>query len=200
MVSRIVEELLHSEVEQASLTAKLTARRNSLGRSLARPDRDRDETMQSVLDNAFAGQPDGLPGGHRRQRNRGLSRPRPRPAGRPPHDLGSTEALAGASMVASAQEDGLVTLHAIEPVRHQGRAVGTVSAGIKLDSRRLKAISTLVDAQLSLVSSTGKVWAYTGERVAQLEKPRPSRRRSPRRFRFSARTRRLSGPASTCWW
>lgn len=169
MVSRIVEELLHSEVEQASLTAKLTARRNSLGRSLARPDRDRDETMQSVLDNALlASQMDFLevtnasetviyrahdPG---RQGDRATT-------------WGVHEALAGASMVASAQEDGLVTLHAIEPVHHQGQVVGTVSAGIKLDSRRLKAISTLVAAQLSLVSSTGKVWAYTGERVAQLE-------------------------------
>ncbi|HNG88278.1 hypothetical protein, partial [Accumulibacter sp.] len=136
-VGRVVEELVVEQSRRARLTARLTARRNSLGRSLAQSGEAAVETVREVLDEALAASAVAqmeiadsrqlvVYRAHERARNGDLS-----------EVWGVFEALAGQGQMASAIDNGVVTVQAIEPVDWKGKVVGALVAGVRIDSSLL---------------------------------------------------------------
>ncbi|HNG17039.1 hypothetical protein, partial [Accumulibacter sp.] len=154
-VGRVVEELVVEQARRARLTARLTARRNSLGRSLAQSGEAAVETVREVLDEALAASAVAqmeiadsrqlvVYRAHERARNGDLS-----------EVWGVFEALAGQGQMASAIDNGVVTVQAIEPVDWKGKVVGALVAGVRIDSSLLAKIGEDLGADLFLIARTG---------------------------------------------
>lgn len=75
---------------------------------------------------------------------------------------GVSEALTGTSITASVRSKEGVLIQAIEPLRVGDAMVGTVSAGILLDSKLMGELSTQVGAHLTLLGRSGAVAAVQG--------------------------------------
>ena len=158
-VGRVVEELVVEQARRARLTARLTARRNSLGRSLAQSGEAAVETVREVLDEALAASAVAqmeiadsrqlvVYRAHERARNGDLS-----------EVWGVFEALAGQGQMASAIDNGVVTVQAIEPVDWKGKVVGALVAGVRIDSSLLAKIGEDLGADLFLIARTGALLA-----------------------------------------
>ncbi|MFO1284103.1 MAG: ATP-binding protein [Burkholderiales bacterium] len=79
--------------------------------------------------------------------------------GRPLTDWGIEEALAGRPMVASRSGPGDVSVLAIEPLFDNGRVIGAVTAGIRLDNAQLAVMAKGSGAEASLLSRDGDLVA-----------------------------------------
>ena len=158
-IGRVIQELVAQQSQRVQLTARLTARRNSLGRSLARPPGDRGEALRAVLDGALsASEMDIMELTDAREIVVHRAHD-PQRHGDQSASWGVFEALEGASLLTSSLDAGGLTLLAIEPVRAKEKLVGTLTTGIRLDSALLEKISQDLGAQLFLVARSGDALA-----------------------------------------
>ena len=79
---------------------------------------------------------------------------------------GVYEALAGSGSLVSALGSRGVEIRAIEPLRAEGRIVGTLSVGLYLDEGFIKALSREVGAELALVLRSGQAVASNSALLA----------------------------------
>ncbi|MDS4029984.1 MAG: response regulator [Candidatus Contendobacter sp.] len=79
---------------------------------------------------------------------------------------GVYEALTGGSLLVSALGSRGVEIRAIEPLRAEGKIVGTLSAGLYLDERFIKTLSREVSADLALVLRSGRAVASNSALLA----------------------------------
>ncbi len=82
---------------------------------------------------------------------------------------GVYEALAGSSILSSTTTPAGVAIRAIEPLRTEGKIVGTLIAGLHLDQRFIRALSQEVGAELALLSRSGRALASSSAFIANLD-------------------------------
>ena len=162
-VGRVVAGLIAQQSWRSQLAARLTAARNGLGRSLAKRQADSEQTWRTVLDGAL---PDTAVDLMELADDREIVVYRahdPQRHGDQSATWGIFEALEGAEVIVSSLDEAGLSLLAIEPVRAEGRVVGAVTAGVRLDSNLLKRLSQDLGAELVLVSSAGATLATSEE-------------------------------------
>ncbi len=70
---------------------------------------------------------------------------------------GVVEALGGTAVLSTAVEASGLAIRAIEPLRADGRIVGTITVGVHLNERFMQHLSRAVGAELTLLRRTGPV-------------------------------------------
>ncbi len=158
-IGRVVDELVAEQSRRARLTARLTAARNSLGRNLAKSGESPVDALREVLDEGFAASKAAmmeLVDGRQLVVYRAHD---PQRHGDPSDVQGVVEALAGQARLASRIDAGVLTLQAIEPVEWNGRVVGALLAGVRVDSPLLARMGDDLGADLFLITRTGALLA-----------------------------------------
>lgn len=162
-VGRVVAGLIAQQSWRSQLAARLTAGRNGLGRSLAKRQADSEQTWRAVLDGALpATEVDLMELADDREIVVYRAHD-PQRHGDQSATWGIFEALEGAGLIVSSLDEAGLSLLAIEPVRAEGRVVGALTAGVRLDSDLLKRLSQDLGAELVLVSSAGATLATSEE-------------------------------------
>jgi len=159
----VVAGLIAQQSWRSQLAARLTAARNGLGRSLAKRQADSEQTWRAVLDGALpATEVDLMELADDREIVVYRAHD-PQRHGDQSATWGIFEALEGAGLIVSSLDEAGLSLLAIEPVRAEGRVVGALTAGVRLDSDLLKRLSQDLGAELVLVSSAGATLATSEE-------------------------------------
>jgi signal transduction histidine kinase/HPt (histidine-containing phosphotransfer) domain-containing protein/ActR/RegA family two-component response regulator len=162
-VGRVVTGLIAQQSWRSQLAARLTAARNGLGRSLAKRQADSEQTWRAVLDGALPATEVDLMELADAQEIVVYRAHDPQRHGDQSATWGIFEALEGAEVIVSSLDEAGLSLLAIEPVRAEGRVVGALTAGVRLDSDLLKSLSQDLGAELVLVSSAGATLATSEE-------------------------------------
>ncbi|HNH34910.1 MAG TPA: ATP-binding protein [Rhodocyclaceae bacterium] len=152
--------LLENESHRVRLTARLTAGRNSLGRSLARRPAD-EATLRAVMDQAYAAGGASILEVTNRNQTVIYRAHDPAQNGDRADHWGIFEALEGTGALVSAVESDTLTVRAVEPLRHQGQIVGTLTAGTRIDSDLLRRLGSELGLHIFLVSRAGRTLAAT---------------------------------------
>ena len=82
---------------------------------------------------------------------------------------GVAEALGGKGIRVSVRTPGGVSIRAIEPLRQAGRVVGTVSAGVNLDSDFIDGVASEVGAKLDLLGRQGTLTAPAAKNAVPVD-------------------------------
>lgn len=159
-IGRIIEELITEQSRRARLTARLTASMERLRVGLQNPGPASTAAVREVLMQTMAisglaemlvtdSQEIVVHRAHEPQRHGDRS-----------VLWGVFEALAGHSQLATSFADGVLVLHAIEPVPgFGGKAVGALAAGVRIDSRLLRQLARDLGTEISLVARSGALLA-----------------------------------------
>ena len=159
-ISLALENLIAAQNKQTQITARLTANRNSLGRSIAHlRATDSFATIRSAIDASLVDSDVTFLEVIDAQevmvyRTNEKDEPIQVAA-----NWGAFEALSGTPSMSSAVEMGQLTLRAFEPIYHDDDVVGAVTAGLRITPDLLKQISKNLGADLALFSREGKVLA-----------------------------------------
>ena len=159
-ISKLLETLTLADIQRVQLTARLTAKRTSLGRNIAKLDTPEAlPVIRNVLNDGISGSGIGFLEVTDRQEILLYRTQTIEGIGKPAVSWGVFEALAGTGMLSSSIESGQLTLRATEPVYAGKEVVGALSAGIAVSAARLREISQDLDGNTALLSLTGKILA-----------------------------------------
>jgi signal transduction histidine kinase/ActR/RegA family two-component response regulator len=166
-VGRMVGSTLDGQSRLVTLTARLTASRNELGKALlGRPDQ---EAIRAVVDNAREISSLDMLTVLNTDETVLYRANDPLRYGDASDNWGVYEALQGNGLLASAERDGVLVLYAVHPIRAGGRVVGALSVGVSLDDPLLTRIGQEVGAALVMLSPAGKVLARGGTATAGVD-------------------------------
>jgi signal transduction histidine kinase/CheY-like chemotaxis protein len=159
-ISLALENLIAAQNTQAQITARLTVHRHSLGRNLSQLSTpDNFSAIREILDGALLDSSVTFLEAIDKHENMAYRTNEKDEPIQVASNWGAFEALSGASSISSSVEMGQLTLRAIEPVYHQDKVVGVLTAGLRITPELLKLISKNLGAELALFSREGKVLA-----------------------------------------
>jgi signal transduction histidine kinase/FixJ family two-component response regulator len=165
-VSRVLQGLIEHHTAHVREVARLLAISDDMPLSLVHESHHRFEDIPKTLDIAYAnGRLSLLEVTDAREVVVYRAQDPPRKGGRD-QSWGVAEALAGTPMLVSSATPTATVVRAIEPLRHGGKVVGTLSAGLQLDNVLIKAMSEEVGAELALLSRSGRVVASSRGRLS----------------------------------
>lgn len=170
IVSVALENLISAQNRHLLISACLTANRNSLGKALVRGDVEGARPIvKNVLDRSLHDSDIAfLELYDRNQRLVYRTNEKDEPTD-PSVSWGAYEALSGRSVVSGAQEMGLLTLRASEPVYFGKEIIGVVTAGQRITPEFLKTITHNLEAGVTLLSREGKVLASNEDDLGQVD-------------------------------
>ena len=168
-VSRAIERLVPNLSKRVQHAARLIASHNRLGRTLAENQGVVDAPLQALLADTFrAAELDILEVTDAQEMI--VHGVQPGAAiGKPATNWGVAEALQGNGGLVSAMGSRGAEILAIEPLRYNDRVVGTLTAGLRLDERLIKAMAAEVGAEVALLFRNGRNVASSAELAGRID-------------------------------
>ena len=162
-IGRVIEELIAEQSRRARLAARLTASIDKLGASLHNPGVASTAAIRELLTQSMT--ISGLAEMQVTNSQEIVVHRAHDPQRHGDHSAlwGVFEALAGASQLATSRADGVLVLHAIEPVRWHAKTVGTLAAGVRIDAELLRRLARDLGTEISLVARSGVLLAGSAE-------------------------------------
>ncbi|MEI8395743.1 MAG: ATP-binding protein [Rhodospirillaceae bacterium] len=156
-IGNVVEHLITHEGERVAQIARLLATEDGLAAGLHDLDAARPDEIANRLSNAY--RVSGLDILEVTDSKEIIVYRAHSPGRRGDHAKawGIFEALAGNSQLASSVDFRGIAIRAIEPLRADGKIIGTLTAGVRLNEEFAKSLNREVRAEVALLTRTGRV-------------------------------------------
>ncbi len=168
-VSRVIERLIAQQTVRVRESSRLLAYSGDLAKALLSADRGRPEALHVMLDEAYAVARLDLLQVTDASEIVVYRAEDPARRGDRSSAWGIAEAIAGSATLVSSEGKQGTVVRAVEPLRRDGKVIGTLSAGLVLNERLIKELAADAGAELALRARTGQVATSAPELATGLD-------------------------------